>query len=100
MPAAASTTAHSSARRRLSVTRTVTTSARLSARPPTFALRLELDVLDGRPGAHPDVGDGVLRHPRPDPDEHPQVHHRGEHHPVDRELLDLEQQRLALLHVT
>src|SRR5690242_4143319 len=66
---------------------------RVSAGP---ALRLELHVLVGREWAHPDVGDRVLGDARPDAVQGAQVHDRREHHAVDRELLDLVQQRLAL----
>src|SRR5215468_2029726 len=60
-------------------------------------LILELDVLVGGKWAHPDVGDGVLGNARADAHQRTQVHYRRVHHAIDGQLLDLVQQRLALL---
>src|SRR5262245_49371035 len=60
---------------------------------------LQGHVLAGRPWAHPDVRDRVLGDAGTDAHEDAEVVDRRVHHPVDRELLDLEQDRLALLDV-
>src|SRR5712691_3340677 len=59
----------------------------------------ERHVLVGGERAHPHVGDRVLGHAGTDPHERAQVHDRGVHHPVDGELLDLQEDGLALLGV-
>src|SRR5438067_1802673 len=59
----------------------------------------ELHVLVRRERAHLDPGDGVLRDPRPDAHQGAEIHDRREHRAVDRELLDLVQQRLAFLRI-
>src|SRR5262249_5423289 len=62
-------------------------------------LLLELHVLVRREWRHPHVGNGVLGDARTDAHQGAQIHDRRVHHPVDGELLDLVQQRLALLEV-
>src|SRR6185312_650256 len=54
-----------------------------------FPLILDLHVLVGRERAHPHVGDRVFGDARADPVQRAQIHHRREHDPVDRQLLDL-----------
>src|SRR5436309_766902 len=61
---------------------------------------LEPHVLVGRPWRHRHQIDGVLRQTRANGHQGAEVHDRREHRPVDRELLDPVQQRLALAHVT
>src|SRR5262245_59204574 len=46
-----------------------------------------------------DPGDRVLGDPRADAHEGAEVHDRGEHHAIDRQLLDPVERRLALAHV-
>src|SRR5579864_4160991 len=67
---------------------------------PESRLLLDLHVLVRRKRAHPDIGDGMLGDARADADQRAQIHDRREHHPVDRQLLDLVQQRRALVAVT
>src|SRR6516165_5085087 len=62
-------------------------------------LLLELHVLVRREWRHPHVGNGVLGDARTDAHQGAQIHDRRVHHPVDGELLDLVQQRLALFGV-
>ena len=60
---------------------------------------LESHVFVRRERAHPDVRDRVLGHAVADTHQRAQVHHRCEHRPIDRELLDLEQDRFTLLRI-
>src|SRR6266446_546296 len=62
-------------------------------------LVLELHVLVGGEGAHPDVRDRVPGDAGADAHQDAEVHDRREHRPVDRELLNLVQERFALLGV-
>src|SRR6266446_10327810 len=68
--------------------------------PERDRLALDLHVLVGRERAHPDIGDRVLGDARTDPHQGAQIHHRREHRPLDRQLLDLVQDCLALLGIT
>ena len=58
-------------------------------------LVLEAHVLVGRKRRVVDRRDRVLRDTRPDAHQRAKIHDRREHHPVDRELLDLVEQRFA-----
>src|SRR6516162_1404878 len=60
------------------------------------ALLLDLEVLVGREWAHPNICDRVLGDARADPHQGAKVQDRSVHDPVDRQLLDLVQDRLAL----
>src|SRR5438046_5339172 len=60
-------------------------------------LVLELHVLVGGEGAHPDVRDRVPGDAGADAHQDAEVHDRRKHRPVDRELLNLVQERFALL---
>src|SRR2546427_3656954 len=63
------------------------------------ALVLDPHVFVRRERGIVDRGDRVLGDARPDPHQGAKVHGRTEHRAVDRELLDLEQERLALADV-
>src|SRR5439155_15671031 len=55
---------------------------------------LEAHVFVGREGRHRDDVDGVIGHARSDAHQRAEVHHRREHHALDRQLLDAMEQRL------
>src|SRR3989441_7057013 len=64
--------------------------------PAASLLALEAHVLVGRERYQVLRVEHVLGHPRPDSSQRTVVHDRREHDPVDRELLDAMEQRLAL----
>src|SRR5712691_1235208 len=59
-------------------------------------LALEPHVLIGGVDRQRDQVDRVIRHPRPDPNQHARVPDRRKHHPIDRELLDAMEQDFPL----
>src|SRR6266571_9572630 len=62
--------------------------------PPLLVL--DFHVLVARERAHPHIGDRVLDDAWADSHQRAQIHHRSEHRPVDRQLLDLVEDRSAL----